>query len=218
MLVNTRMTTKMNLSILILFYICTCCFSFLSTRSQSLHNKLIKKHIQKMSTEISNDVTASAKDLTGYGMICTFTGLGVENMTCIIEFKKNSEVYFSGGIESLKPGTWRVIKYNDGLEEVEVIHPILPEHMFFLDLWENTILWRGKLDLMNKKIINGEIIANKKRFGFIPYKDTVATFEANLYLPKEKLPVFNIPRFSDQSFFPPADFNDPRDMKKYPRK
>ena len=89
--------------------------------------------------------------------------------------------------------------------------------MFFLDLWENTIIWRGKLDLNNNKILNGEIIANKKRFGFIPYKDTVATFEATLYSPKEKLPTFNIPRFSDQSFFPPSDFNDPRDMKKYPR-
>ena len=32
-----------------------------------------------------------ATDLTGYGMLCTFNGLGVEAMTCTLEFKKNSE-------------------------------------------------------------------------------------------------------------------------------
>ena len=47
--------------------------------------------------------------------------------------------------------------------------------MFFFDLDEPTLLWRGIIDKTNKKIIDGVVIANKKRFGIFPYTLTLST-------------------------------------------
>jgi hypothetical protein len=167
--------------------------------------------------EEESEFKLSAQDMTGYGLLCKFSGFGVVNMTCTMEFKSNNEVKYGGGIESLKPGQWRVIRYNDGRQEVEATLPLLPEHMYLLDLWDSSLLLRGELDMFNMRVSNGEMVTNKKRFGLIPYKETVGTFEADLFSPKDKLPVFDVPKVSDLSFLPPEGFNDPRDMKKYPQ-
>jgi hypothetical protein len=45
--------------------------------------------------------------------------------------------------------------------------------MLFFDLWEASILWRGKLDPFNNKITDGEVITNKKRFGIFPYTEVL---------------------------------------------
>lgn len=167
--------------------------------------------------EEESEFKLSAQDMTGYCLLCRFSGFGVVNMTCTMEFLPNNEVKYGGGIESLKPGQWRVIRYSDGRQEVEATLPLLPEHMYLLDLWDPSLLLRGELDMFNMRVSNGEMVTNKKRFGLIPYKETVGTFEADLFSPKDKLPVFDVPRVSDMSFLPPEGFNDPRDMKKYPQ-
>lgn len=77
---------------------------------------------------------------------------------------------------------------------------MLPEYMLFFDLWEPSILWRGRLDSASDKIVEGEVITNKKRFGLFPYTETLATFEAELLAPGKKLPTVNLPSFSDQRF------------------
>ena len=167
--------------------------------------------------EEESELKLSAQDMTGYGLLCKFSGFGVVNMTCTMEFKSNNEVKYGGGIESLKPGQWRVIRYSDGRQEIEATLPLLPEHMYLLDLWDSSLLLRGELDMFNMRVSNGEMVTNKKRFCLIPYKETVGTFEADLFSPKDKLPVFDVPKVSDLSFLPPEGFNDPRDMKKYPQ-
>ena len=72
--------------------------------------------------------------------------------------------------------------------------------MLFFDLWEPSILWRGRLDMTTKKIVDGEVITNKKRFGLFPYTETLATFEAELLLPGQKLPNVVLPKFGDLRF------------------
>jgi hypothetical protein len=72
--------------------------------------------------------------------------------------------------------------------------------MLFFDLWEPSILWRGRLDVENSKIVDGEVITNKKRFGLFPYTETLATFEAELLIPGKKLPDVSLPEFSDLRF------------------
>lgn len=81
-----------------------------------------------------------------------------------------------------------------------MIPSVLPEYMLFFDLWEPSILWRGRLDTTNSKIVDGEVITNKKRFGLFPYTETLATFEAELLAPGKKLPTISLPSFSDQRF------------------
>ena len=157
------------------------------------------------------------RDLTGYSMWVTFTGFEVENMNFGLELKAKQEAIFSRGIESSAPGFWRVVKADGDKEQFEVTHPVLPEYMFFFDLWEKTLLWRGRLDMTNGRIVNGEVIANKKRFGIIPYTETLATFEADLLPPGQKLPDVQLPNFSELNFLPPEDFETPFDMKNYPQ-
>jgi hypothetical protein len=77
---------------------------------------------------------------------------------------------------------------------------VLPEYMLFFDLWEPSILWRGRLDVANNKIVEGEVTTNKKRFGLFPYTETLATFEAELLAPGQKLPTVVLPNFSDLRF------------------
>ncbi|KAJ1432050.1 hypothetical protein B484DRAFT_448006 [Ochromonadaceae sp. CCMP2298] len=169
---------------------------------------------QLQSTE---DAMSEGLDLTGYSMLVTLNGFGdVEDMTCRVQFKDKFAVKFSGGIDSAAPGQWRVIKYEDGRTEVECVHPVLPEYMFFFDIWEPTIIWRGSVDLDTMKVSSGEIVTNKKILGLIPNVVTLATFEADLYAPNDKFPVMVSPKFGDQQFVPPGDFDDPSDMKRFP--
>jgi hypothetical protein len=72
--------------------------------------------------------------------------------------------------------------------------------MLFFDLWEPTILWRGRLDVASSRIVEGEVTTNKKRFGLFPYTETLATFEAELLAPGQKLPTVVLPNFSDLRF------------------
>jgi hypothetical protein len=72
--------------------------------------------------------------------------------------------------------------------------------MLFFDLWEPSILWRGRLDIASNKIVDGEVITNKKRFGLFPYTETLATFEAELLMPGQKLPTVVLPKFGDLRF------------------
>jgi len=175
-----------------------------------------RQRLSRMILDSTVTDSAVTTELGGYGIVCTFNGFGVDGMQCNMEFKSNAEVIFSGGITSAKPGNWRVVKYSDGREEVEINHPILPEYMFFFDLWKPSVLWRGKLDLNSKKIVDGEVTGEKKILGFIPQSTTVATFTAKIYSPEEALPKRDIPKFSDQKFSPPSDFDDPGDMKRFP--
>eukprot|EP01041_Mallomonas_annulata_P007270 gene7270-14819_t len=154
-------------------------------------------------------------DLTGYKLWCTFTGFGVDNMNNALELKAKSQVEYSRGITASAPGNWRVVKV-EGKDVFEATHPVQPEHMFFFDIWEPTILWRGTVDMQAMKIINGEVITNKRRFGIIPYTETLATFTANILRPDESLPAFKIPRLEEQQFVAPVDFESPYDMKRYP--
>jgi hypothetical protein len=141
-----------------------------------------------------------ARDLTGQSLWVTFTGFGVENMNFGIELKPAFEAAFSRGLESASPGVWRVVKYEDGRETVEVTQPVLPEYMFFFDIWEKQILWRGQIDPSGTKVFDGVVQTNKKRFGIFPYTETLATFTANILERGEKLPDVELPKFRDLSF------------------
>lgn len=54
--------------------------------------------------------------------------------------------------------------------------------------------------MTNKKIVEGEVTTNKKRFGLFPYVETLATFEAELLAPGQKLPNVVLPDFSNLRF------------------
>lgn len=110
-----------------------------------------------------------------------------------------------------------MVKYDEGRETVEITQPVLAEYMLFFDLWEPSILWRGRIDPFTNKIVDGEVITNKKRFGLFPYTETLATFTADLLMPGVKLPNVNLPNFADLKFLPPDDFDSPFDMKRYPQ-
>lgn len=158
-----------------------------------------------------------AIDLTGYTILCEFTGFGVANMTCSMKLKDKFEVEFGRGIQSSSPGFWRTIKFENGDMYLEATHPVLAEYMLFFDIWDPKLLWRGKIDLQTSKIIDGEVTTNKKRLGIFPYKETLAVFSGNICAPNIEIPYVKIPSLLDQSFFPPEDFVSPYDMKRYPQ-
>lgn len=54
--------------------------------------------------------------------------------------------------------------------------------------------------MASDKIVDGEVITNKKRFGLFPYTETLATFEAQLLMPGQKLPTVVLPKFGDLRF------------------
>lgn len=159
----------------------------------------------------------SARDLKDHSAMISFSGFGgVVDMPCGMEFKDNFKVGYSRGVESSESGFWRVVKYEDGREQIEATQPVLPEWMFFFDIWESSILWRADLDYENGKLTNGAVITNKKRFGIFNYQEELATFEGELYMPGEKLPDVLVPKSSDQNYLPPNDFISPLDMERYP--
>lgn len=63
------------------------------------------------------------RDLTGHSLWVKFTGFGVENMNFGIELNEKFQAIYSRGLESAYPGFWRVVKYDDGRETVEVTQP-----------------------------------------------------------------------------------------------
>lgn len=157
-------------------------------------------------------------DLTGHGLWVTFTGMGVENMTFSMELMQNNKVKFGRGLTSESPGFWRTVKLLDGSNNdlFEATQPLLPEHMLFYDVTERAVLWRGEYDKASNRIIKGEVITNKKRFEIFPYTEIIATFEAEVYGPKQKLPEVRLPTTKNVQFTPPRDFYSPVDMKRYP--
>jgi hypothetical protein len=160
----------------------------------------------------------TARDLTNHALWITFDGFNdVVNFNFAMELKSKFKVEYSRGLTSYEPGFWRVVKYEDGREQVEATHPLSPEYMFMFDLQDKQLLWRGDLDIKTKRITNGVVIANKKRFGIVPYTETVATWNADVLEPGETLPNIAVPRLSSQRFNPPDDFLSPLDMDRYPQ-
>ena len=70
--------------------------------------------------------------------------------------------------------------------------------------------------MKSKRIINGQVTTNKKRFGLFAYEQELAKFEANLIEPGENVPIIDIPTLSEVPILPPDDFLTPFDMKLHP--
>ena len=138
------------------------------------------------------------------------------NVPALFSLERDFKVRFKG-VDSATPGFWRVIKYDDGRETLECNHPLIPEYLYFFDIWEPSILWRGELDMNNMKILSGEVTTNKKRFGIFPYTETLATFTADIYPPNsDNVPVLDVPNLKDIAIIPPENFDSPYDMKQHP--
>lgn len=159
----------------------------------------------------------TARDLTGYSMWCNFDGFGVVDSTFSMELQPKFAVKYGRGLSANTPGFWRVVKYEDGRETVECTHPVPPEYMYFFDIDETSVLWRGELDFATGRVTKGECVTNKKRWGLFPYSVTLATWEADLLRPGEELPTVPLPKLSAQLFDPPDDFVSPLDMERYPQ-
>jgi hypothetical protein len=157
-------------------------------------------------------------DLAGHALWVTYTGFEVENMTFAMEFQENNKVKFCKGLTGADLGFWRVLKTDDGSDNliVEATHPLKLEHMFFMNVNANQLLWRGVYDKAAGKVINGEVTANMKRFFLFPYTKSCATFTADVYLPGQALPEFRFPDISKLPANSPEGFNSPLDMKRFP--
>lgn len=166
-----------------------------------------------------DSTTSSENKLIGTTLLCNYTGFnGLQSMPAYITLQDKSKAKFWSGIESVKPGFWRIIpSENPEFMTLEVTHPVLPEYLLFFDIWEPTILWTGDINIRDNIIQNGKITTNKNRFGIFPYKDEMAVFDARLVANLADVPKLNLPNFSDQSFIAPFDFESPYDMKQYPQ-
>lgn len=203
------------------FKLCVLSFSTLLLRTAGLKLVAQWKDASRSSYELQSSIQSSvlpegATDLTDHKLWVTFTGFNAENMNCGITLKPKFEVEFSRGVLAAKPGFWRIIGYDQGKEYVEATQPVTAEYMFFFDITEPSILWRGSIDKVNMKVTDGVVITQKKRLGIFPYTETLATFTADILSPKENLPDVRVPKFSDQVLLPPANFIDPNDMKQFP--
>lgn len=182
-----------------------------STSSASRHFRL------HLSDEKAADTTANQKyDLTGHTLNIIFDGFNMNDMSAQLSLQDKFKVKYGGGISSHAPGFWRCVAYDDGREVVECTHPISPEYMLFFDIWEPSILWRGTIDMKNKKIFDGEVITNKKKFGIFPYTETLATFKGDIIPPGEAVPEIPLPSPQSISLLPPKGFETPYDMAKFP--
>lgn len=175
----------------------------------------LQSTVAKTSEAIGNDLY---KQLVGSRLLVTFDGLGTENMTCLIDLGDNGESLFSGGVESFEKGFWRLVvpSSTSELPTLEIIHMITPEYMFFFDTAESKMLWSGKVDMVNRQVISGEVSAKKLRFNIFPYDDIVATFNTTIHLKGEPKPGIEIPEFYIGDFAAPPDFEDPGDIDKFP--
>ena len=166
--------------------------------------------------EVEKEEEQSARDLSGYKLWLTFTGFDVTDMNTGVTLNKAYRSEFVQGLSSREPGFWRVVRYDDGKESIEITHAVPADYMYFFDLWEPSILWRGTLDFDNKVILDGECIVNKKRFGLFPYQENLASWSAQLLEPSESMPTQPLPEFSEQRWVQPDLFFTPGDMKKFP--
>ena len=183
-------------------------------RESSLNSDVVEGWNQQIDEA---NAAQSARDLKNHGAMINYSGFGgLVNMPCGMEFRDKFKVLYSRGVESSEPGFWRVVKYEDGREQIEATQPVLPEWMFFFDIWESSVLWRADLDYENGKLTNGKVLTNKKRFGLFGYQEELATFEGILFLPGEKLPNVELPKAKEQNYLPPNDFISPLDMDRYP--
>jgi hypothetical protein len=79
------------------------------------------------------------RDLTGHSLWVKFSGFGgednvaVEDMNFGIELQENFQANYSRGLESAYPGFWRVIKYDDGRETLEVTQPGMKNFTSYAD-------------------------------------------------------------------------------------
>ena len=64
---------------------------------------------------------------------------------------------------------------------IELKQSLLADYVLYFNLKESSILWGGTYDKKTNKIIDGTVTTNKKRFGLFPYKETLATFTADVY-------------------------------------
>jgi hypothetical protein len=77
----------------------------------------------KSNVALFDETSNEGRDLTGYSLWVKFTGFGVEDMNFAIELNQKFQAVYSRGLESAFPGFWRVLKYDDGKETVEVTQP-----------------------------------------------------------------------------------------------
>ena len=207
---------------MLLFVLCfihfVCDYHF----TTSFHiNKWVKSF--KSNSMLMTSSGSIETDLIGKTLYCNLVGFGVELLNPCIKLNDKSSAVFFNGMESLKPGFWRVIEdKNSNIATIEITHPVKPEYLLFFDIWETSILWKGEIDLKNMdlnnlKLTNGKVLTNKKRFGIIPYVDTLGTFDAKIYNNDEEVPKAILPKFSKQNFLAPEDFDSPYDMKRYPQ-
>ena len=194
---------RMKLHVMLLGWMClSLCESFQTIiQPRPGLRKAQPRHISRHFTTSSDVQSAKPSlDLSGYSMLCTFTGFGVVNMTCTIQLKKGFQAIFGGGIESYEPGAWRMVGYDDLREEIEIVHPLLPEHMYFFDLSSKSAIWKGVFDTQNKRIVDGTVTGKRKKLGIFESSETLATFTAQVFTPEEKLPRISVPKFRDQVF------------------
>ena len=82
-----------------------------------------KSPLSKKLAPLNDGAPTDGRDLTGHSLWVKFTGLGVEDMNFGIELNQNFQAIYSRGLESAFPGFWRVVKYDDGKETLEVTQP-----------------------------------------------------------------------------------------------
>ena len=103
---------------------------FVSSISQSSSFKVLQRlpvakkgTISDSKSALYDSAPTDGRDLTGHSLWVKFTGFGVENMNFGIELNANFQAIYSRGLESAYPGFWRVVKYDDGRETLEVTQP-----------------------------------------------------------------------------------------------
>ena len=94
------------------------CFKQPPTQSNYKRNSL-----SKALAPLFDGAPTDGRDLTGHSLWVKFTGFGVEDMNFGIELNQNFQAIYSRGLESAFPGFWRVVKYDDGKETLEVTQP-----------------------------------------------------------------------------------------------
>lgn len=128
--------------------------------------------------------------LENSNLAVSFSGFGNVNASCVISLSKRGEVDFSDGLAALQKGMWKVYKAKptDELWTVEAVQFVRPEYMLIFDIWENFLVWQGKVDASKLKVIDGKVLNKKKRFGLFPYVEDIATFSADIYIAGQEPP------------------------------
>ncbi len=170
------------------------------------------------------------KQLKGYKLECIIDGFKMEdeedeppltNLQALITLTEQKQTTFSYGFSTPYPGVWRILENKENPINgviLEFTHPTPLIYSFALNLAERELLWRCQLSWQKKQIINGEIIAKKKKFFFFPYTEVIGTFNATLLAPNEPTTLEKPPTLSDYNLeeLSNEEFNSPSDMLKYP--